>query len=68
LADLAADPPIDPGRRIADLLGAAPTAIDTLLRDSGLAPATVSAALLELEMAGRLARHAGNKVSLQGPA
>lgn len=66
----AADPAsmADPLRRIADLLGAAPTAMDELLRDSGLPPAAVSAALLELELSGRLARHAGNKVSLQSAA
>ncbi|KUR77945.1 DNA-processing protein DprA [Novosphingobium sp. Fuku2-ISO-50] len=50
--------------RIAGLLGTAPVAIDELIRQSGAAPGTVQDALLDLELAGRLVRHAGGRVSL----
>jgi DNA processing protein len=49
---------------IADLLGPTPVPVDELIRQSGLAPALVPTILLELELAGRLERHAGGKVSL----
>jgi DNA processing protein len=49
---------------IADLLGPTPVPVDELLRQSGLSPAIVQTVLLELELAGRLERHAGGKVSL----
>jgi DNA processing protein len=53
----------DPERLVA-LLGPAPIGIDDLVRMSGLAVRDVHAALLDLELAGRLARHGGNAVSL----
>jgi len=53
-------------RTIADLLGPTPVPVDELVRQSGLAPATVQTVLLELELAGRLDRHAGGRVSLVG--
>ena len=46
------------------LLSPSPVAIDELVRLSGLSPAAVHTILLELELAGRLARHAGARVSL----
>ncbi len=46
------------------LLGHAPVEIDLLARDSGLHPALLASALLELELAGRLERHSGSRVSL----
>jgi DNA processing protein len=46
------------------LLAAAPTSIDELVRCSGLPAGTVSEILLELELSGRLQRHAGNAVAL----
>jgi len=49
---------------VADLLGPTPVPVDDLIRLSGLAPALVQTALLELELAGRLERHAGGRVSL----
>lgn len=49
---------------VAGLLGPVPVTIDELVRQSGLAPAVVLTVLLELEMAGRLERHAGGRVSL----
>lgn len=47
-----------------NLLSVTPVTIDELVRQSGLSPASVQFALLELELAGRLARHAGARVSL----
>jgi DNA processing protein len=52
-------------RRIASLLSSAAIPIDELIRQSGLAPAAVQTVLLELELAGRLERHAGGRVSLK---
>ena len=47
-----------------DLLGPVPVATDELIRQSALAPAIVQMVLLELELGGRLERHAGGRVSL----
>lgn len=46
------------------LLCVTPVATDELVRQAGLSPATVQLILLELELAGRLTRHAGARVSL----
>ena len=51
---------------IASLLTTAPVAIDELIRQSGEGAAAVQLALLELEIAGRLERHAAGRVSLAG--
>lgn len=51
-------------RAVAGLLGPVPVGVDELIRQSGLAPAVVQTVLLELELAGRLERHAGGRVSL----
>jgi len=51
-------------RALTALLGPVPVAIDELIRQSGLPPATVALVLLELELAGRIERHAGGRVSL----
>ena len=48
---------------IASLLTTAPVAVDELIRQSGESAAAVQLALLELELAGRLVRHAGGRVS-----
>ena len=56
----------DAARAIAQLLGPSPVAIDELVRQSGASTASVQLALLELELAGRVDRHAGGKVSLNG--
>ena len=53
-------------RDIERLLGPVAVAADELVRQSGHAPAAVSMCLLELELAGRLERHAGGRVSLVG--
>jgi len=49
---------------IAALLSAAPIVVDELVRQSGASAGAVQMALLELEIAGRLVRHAGGRVSL----
>ena len=51
---------------IAGLLGVAPVAVDELIRQSEASAGSVQMALLELELAGRLVRHAGGRVSLAG--
>jgi len=61
----AADDPSDRERRaITDLLSPTPVPVDELIRQSGLSPAIVQTILLELELGGRLERHAGGKASL----
>ena len=49
---------------VAELLSPVAVAVDELIRQSGLPPAIVQTVLLELELAGRLERHAGGRVSL----
>ena len=49
---------------VAGLLTTAPVAVDELIRQSGAGAAEVQMALLELEIAGRLQRHAAGRVSL----
>ena len=58
--DFGDDEPAD----IAALLTTAPVAVDELIRQSGASAGAVQLALLELEIAGRLVRHAGGRVSL----
>jgi DNA processing protein len=50
---------------VIDLLGHTPVAIDEIVRQAGLHPAVVATVLLELELAGRLVRHAGGRVSIE---
>ncbi len=57
--ELLADEPAD----IAALLTTAPVAVDELVRQSGATAGAVQMALLELELAGQLVRHAGGRVS-----
>ncbi len=52
-------------RTITGLLGHTPVAVDEVVRQSGAHPAIVATVLLELELAGRLGRHAGGRVSLE---
>lgn len=49
---------------IAGMLTTAPVAVDELIRQSGESAASVQLALLELEIAGKLERHAAGRVSL----
>ena len=67
--DFSATPP--PGERdrdrVIEALGPVPTGVDELIRHTGLHPAQVFMILLELDLAGRLERHAGGDVSLLEP-
>jgi DNA processing protein len=47
------------------LLGPSPVPVDEIIRLSGASSGAVQMALLELDLAGRLERHAGNRVSLR---
>ena len=49
---------------VEELLGPSPVPVDEIIRLSGATAGAVQMALLELDLAGRLERHAGNKVSL----
>ncbi len=49
---------------LSELLSPEPVLVDELIRQSDQSPAAVHAALLELELAGRLERHSGGLVSL----
>lgn len=49
---------------LTDLLSMTPVSVDELIRQSRLSAASVQMILLELELAGRLTRHAGARVSL----
>lgn len=63
------EPPTEPDdgerRRVEQLLGPVPVPVDELIRQAGLPGAAVQLVLLELELAGRLERHAGGRVSLR---
>jgi DNA processing protein len=50
---------------IEELLGPSPVPVDEIIRLSGATSGAVQMALLELDLAGRLDRHAGGKVSLR---
>ena len=50
-------------RTVGALLGPTPVAVDELVRQSGVTPSSVQMLLLDLELSGRLERHAGGKVS-----
>jgi len=50
--------------RVEELLGPSPVPVDEIVRLSGAEPGSVQLVLLELDLAGRIDRHAGNKVSL----
>lgn len=57
------DPSDRDRRTVRDALSPTPTAVDEILRATGLAPGVVQTILLELELAGRLTRHAGHRVA-----
>ena len=57
----------DAARRVvAEALGPSPVSIDEIVRFTGLAPSVVHLVLMELSLAGRVERHAGQRVSLIG--
>lgn len=49
---------------IAESLGPVPVTVDEIIRTCQFSPPLVSTVLLELELAGRLERHPGNRVAL----
>jgi DNA processing protein len=51
-------------RLVLDLLGPDPVEVDELIRQCQLSAAAVMSVLLEIELAGRLERHPGQRVSL----
>lgn len=58
---------IDDARRlITKILNPTPVTVDEIIRQCQMSPAAVSIVLLELELAGKLERHSGSKVSLIG--
>ncbi|MHA1189843.1 MAG: DNA-processing protein DprA [Alphaproteobacteria bacterium] len=58
------EPESDARQTIIEALGPAPVDIDDVIRITGLASRIVSVVLLELDLAGRLHRHPGNRVSI----
>jgi DNA processing protein len=50
--------------KVLEALGPSPVAVDELVRQCQLSPAIVATVLLELELAGRLERQPGNRVTL----
>lgn len=54
---------MDEGEKIFDLLSTSPLLIDELIRTSNMPANRVSTILIELELAGRVERHPGNRVS-----
>ena len=60
----ATPPPRDDDRaRVIEALGPTPVGVDEIIRHTGLHPAQVFMILLELDLAGRLERHAGGCAS-----
>lgn len=66
--DFSATPPPDDSdrSRVLEALGPVPVGVDEIIRHTRLHPAQVFMILLELDLAGRLERHAGGNVSLVG--
>jgi DNA processing protein len=59
------EPPRDSDRdRVIEALGPTPVGVDEIIRHTRLHPAQVFMILLELDLAGRLERHAGGNVSM----
>lgn len=61
--DLSSDPAQE-HERVLSLLGPTPVEVDDLVRASHMSAARVQQMLVELELAGRLERHGGSRVSL----
>jgi DNA processing protein len=61
-------PPAEPDNsdrgRVIEGLGPVPTEIDEIIRHTGVPARTVRVILLELDLAGKLEHHPGNRVSL----
>ncbi len=59
------DPPENAQEKIISHLSFAPLPVDELIRTCQLTIPVVQTVLLDLELAGRIQRHAGNRISLQ---
>ncbi len=59
-----ADPTDDYRRRLLELLSPTPLSVDEAIRQCQFSASVVQTLLLELELAGRIERHAGNRISL----
>ena len=57
------DTDADQSGKVLDLLSTTPLLIDDLIRASELPANSISSILIELELAGRVERHPGNRVS-----
>nr|WP_242018757.1 DNA-processing protein DprA [Phaeovibrio sulfidiphilus] len=57
----------DARERVCNAFDETPIPVDELIRRCQMSPLAVSVVLLELELAGRLTRHPGNRVSRPGP-
>lgn len=53
----------DPAEQLLGSLGVEPVAIDDLARQCQISPAVIQEAVLELELAGRIERHPGNRIA-----
>lgn len=61
---LGAPPDEDARERVVGLLGPTPVPVDDLIAEAGLGPGQISLIVIELDLAGRIERHSGNRVSL----
>jgi DNA processing protein len=64
MAGINGPPGADERTRLIAALGPAPVEVDTLARETGVPIYRVRALLIELDIAGRIERHAGDRVSL----
>lgn len=64
--ELNSDPSQTDREKLLSALGHAPTDIDELLRFTEIAPGSLHMLILELDLAGIVERHSGNRVSLAG--
>lgn len=61
----APEPAADDRSRVHEALGPTPVEVDEIVRFTGVPARTVQVILLELDLAGRLERHPGSRVSLK---
>lgn len=69
LAEASESPPVEEPaegerERLLEALGPTPVDVDNLIAHTGAKPGAIQLVLLELDLAGRLERHPGNRVSL----
>jgi DNA processing protein len=65
MPDADAEPADNDRDSILEALGPTPIEVDEIVRFTGLPARTVQVVLLELDLASRIARHAGQRVSLR---